>query len=214
MARACTAAQNAVHLFGRKRDSRRVDPHIASPCFCINARAQPGLVSWCRSAKHGRTALYRPSLSRKKAAHVGFFPRFRARWLHGYGFGFCFFGATGLLSAHGKSSPYGSGLGRFFQGYQDGWNPRRSSRQRLFHDNRGITHIADFTNRSPIARRCATSTSGRSPLPNTACRLSNPPARNGARYRTSNIMRGTAQTSLNTTEDHRYIFHASLQRWV
>ncbi len=164
--------------------------------------------------KHGRTALYRPSLSRKKAATLGFFPRFRAWWLHGYRFGFLFFGATGLLSAHGKSSPYGCGLGRFSQGYQDGWNPHRSSLERLFYDNRGITHIADFTNRLPIARRCATSTSGRSPLPNIRCRLSNPPARNGARYPTSNHMRGTAQAGLNTAEDHRHIFPASLQRWV
>ncbi len=182
--------------------------------FFINARAQPGLVSWCRMREAWGTALYRPSLSRKKAATRRFFPRFRAWWLHGYRFGFLLFRSTGLLSAHGKSSPYGCGIGSISQGYQDGWNPHRSSLATPLYDNRGITHIADFTNRLAHRQRCATSTSGRSPLPNISMSASNPPARNGARYPTSNHSARYAQAGLNTAEDHRHIFPRLFTRWV
>ena len=147
-------------------------------------------LGWFRGAecaKHGRTALYRPSLSRKKALTRRFFPRFRARWLHGYGFGFLLFRCHRfVIRARQIFTIRMRDWVDFSRGIKTGGIHAAPARQRLF------TIIAVLrTSRisligSPIARRCATSTSGRSPLPNISMSALNPPARNGARYRTSN----------------------------
>ncbi len=127
VARACMAAQNAVHLFGRKRNSRRVDPHIAVAVFLHQCAGTAWVGFVVQNTRSMGVQHFIALHFLERQQHVGF--------SHGFGRGGCT--VTALASCFSvppvcyprtaNLHHTDAGLGRFFQGYQDGWNPRRSS---------------------------------------------------------------------------------------
>ena len=201
--------KNAVHLFGRKRNSRRVDPHIAVAVFlhqCAGATWVSFVVQNARSMSvQDFIALH---FLERRQQYVGFFPRFRARRLHSYSFRFLLFRRNRfVIRTRQIFAIRMRDRVDFPRGIKTSRIHTAPAWQRLFYDNRGITHIADFTNRLAhrqtvrhLHQRTLTVTKHQ----HVGFRIHQHGTAHG--IGPVIIMRGTAQTSLNTTEDHRYIF--------
>ena len=201
--------KNAVHLFGRERNSRRVDPHIAVAMLlhqCAGASWVSFVVQNTRSM--GVQHFIALHFLERRQQHVGFFPRFRARRLHGYGFGFLLFrGHRFVICTRQIFAIRMRDRVDFPRGIKTSRIHTAPAWQRLFYDNRGITHIADFTNRLAhrqtmrhFHQRTLTVTEHQ----HVGFRIHQHGTAHG--IGPVIIMRGTAQTSLNTAEDHRHIF--------
>ena len=201
--------KDAIHLFGRKRNSRRVDPYIAVAMFlhqCAGAAWVSFVVQNARSM--GVQHFIALHFLERRQQHVGFFPRFRAWWLHGYSFGFLLFRSYRfVIRARQIFAIRMRDWVDFPWGIKTGGIHTAPARQRLFYDNRGITHIADFTNRlahRQTVRHFHQRTLTVTKHQHVGFRIHQHGTAHG--IGPVIIMRGTAQTSLNTAEDHRYIF--------
>ena len=201
--------KNAVHLFGRKRDSRRVDPHIAVAMFlhqCAGAAWVSFVVQNTRSM--GVQHFIALHFLERRQQHVGFFPRFRAWWLHGYSFGFLLFRSYRfVIRARQIFAIRMRDWVDFPWGIKTGGIHTAPAWQRLFYDNRGITHIADFTNRlahRQTVRHFHQRTLTVTKHQHVGFRIHQHGTAHG--IRPVIIVRGTAQAGLNTAEDHRHIF--------
>ena len=201
--------KDAIHLFGRKRNSRRVDPYIAVAMFlhqCAGAAWVSFVVQNARSM--GVQHFIALHFLERRQQHVGFFPRFRAWWLHGYSFGFLLFRSYRfVIRARQIFAIRMRDWVDFPWGIKTGGIHTAPARQRLFYDNRGITHIADFTNR--LAHRQTVRHFHQRTLAVTEHQhvsFGIHQHRTAHGIRPVIIMRGTAQAGLNTAEDHRHIF--------
>ena len=201
--------KDAIHLFGRKRNSRRVDPYIAVAMFlhqCAGAAWVSFVVQNARSM--GVQHFIALHFLERRQQHVGFFPRFRAWWLHGYSFGFLLFRSYRfVIRARQIFAIRMRDWVDFPWGIKTGGIHTAPAWQRLFYDNRGITHIADFTNRlahRQTVRHFHQRTLTVTKHQHVGFRIH----QHGTAYGIGPviIMRGTAQAGLNTAEDHRHIF--------
>ena len=201
--------KDAVHLFGRKRDGRRVDPYIAVAMF-LHQRTRAAWVGFVVQNTRSMSVQHFIALHflERRQQYVSFFPRFRARWLHGYGFRFLLFrGHRFVIRARQIFTIRMRDRVDFPRSIKTGGIHTAPAWQRLFYDNRGITHIADFTNRLThrqtmrhFHQRTLTVTEHQ----HVGFRIHQHGTAHG--IGPVIIMCGTAQTSLNTAEDHRYIF--------
>ena len=133
--------KDAIHLFGRKRNSRRVDPYIAVAMFlhqCAGAAWVSFVVQNARSM--GVQHFIALHFLEKKAA--------TRRFSHGFGRGgctvtdlaSCFSGYRFVIRARQIFAIRMRDWVDFPRGIKTGWNPPAPAWQRLFYDNRGITH--------------------------------------------------------------------------
>ncbi|CAM6410037.1 hypothetical protein ESCOCK373M_12180 [Escherichia coli] len=201
--------KDAIHLFGRKRNSRRVDPYIAVAMFlhqCAGAAWVSFVVQNARSM--GVQHFIALHFLERRQQHVGFFPRFRAWWLHGYSFGFLLFRSYRfVIRARQIFAIRMRDWVDFPWGIKTGGIHTAPAWQRLFYDNRGITHIADFTNRlahRQTVRHFHQRTLTVTKHQHVGFRIHQHGTAHG--IGPVIIMRGTAQAGLNTAEDHRHIF--------
>ncbi len=201
--------KDAIHLFGRKRNSRRVDPYIAVAMFlhqCAGAAWVSFVVQNARSM--GVQHFIALHFLERRQQHVGFFPRFRAWWLHGYRFGFLLFRSYRfVIRARQIFAIRMRDWVDFPRGIKTGGIHTAPAWQRLFYDNRGITHIADFTNRlahRQTVRHFHQRTLTVTKHQHVGFRIHQHGTAHG--IRPVIIVRGTAQAGLNTAEDHRHIF--------
>ena len=201
--------KNAVHLFGRERNSRRVDPHIAVAMFlhqCAGAAWVSFVVQNTRSM--GVQHFIALHFLERRQQYVGFFPRFRARRLHGYGFRFLLFRRNRfVIRARQIFAIRMRDRVDFPRSIKTGGIHAAPAWQRLFYDNRGITHIADFTNRlahRQTVRHFHQRTLTVTKHQHVGFRIHQHGTAHG--IGPVIIMRGTAQAGLNTAEDHRHIF--------
>ena len=201
--------KDAIHLFGRKRNSRRVDPYIAVAMFlhqCAGAAWVSFVVQNARSM--GVQHFIALHFLERRQQHVGFFPRFRAWWLHGYSFGFLLFRSYRfVIRARQIFAIRMRDWVDFPWGIKTGGIHTAPARQRLFYDNRGITHIADFTNRlahRQTVRHFHQRTLAIAKHQHVGFRIHQHGTAHG--IGPVIIVRGTAQAGLNTAEDHRHIF--------
>ncbi len=141
--------KDAVHLFSRKRDRRRVNPDKPLAVLlhqCARA-ARVGFVVQ-NTGRMGVKHLVAFHFLKRRQQHVGLFPRLRTRWLYDNGFRFGFFRfhrfvirARQILAIRMRDRVD-------FAGHIDnaGIHPA-PARQRFFHHNRGVAHVADAAHR-------------------------------------------------------------------
>ena len=201
--------EDAVHLFGRERDRRRVDPDIAL-AMLLHQRPGAARVGFVVQNARGVSIqdLIAFHLLKGGQQYIGFFPRFGPRRLHGDAFRFLLFRRNRFVVCTRQVFTIRMrDRIDFARGIQAGGIHAAPARQRLFHHDGGIAHIADLVNgfahrqtmRHFHQRALAVAEHQHIGLgihQHRAAHSVGPVI----------IMRGTAQAGFDAAEDHRHIF--------
>ncbi|CCK00591.1 hypothetical protein BN130_3373 [Cronobacter malonaticus 507] len=198
--------KDAVHLFGRERDRRRVDPDITIAMLLHQRAGAAGVGFVVQNARGVRVehfiALH---FFIRRQQHVGFLPRLRARWLNVNGFRHRFFRFVAVSTRQIVAIRMWDRIDAPRRVETRGIHTR-PARQRFFHHDRRTTHIADrrngLTHRQTV-RHFHQRTLAIAENQHVGFGIHQHRAAHG--IRPVIVMRGAAQARLNTAQNHRHV---------